>query len=39
MHTIRLHIISIGGPLNDNKLKYSHEQLVTFMKILEQAEA
>ena len=28
-----LHIICIGGPLNDNKLGYSKEQLVTFHRI------
>ncbi len=38
MKTIRLHIICIGGPLNDNKLKYTPAQLVTFARILEQAE-
>lgn len=35
---IRLNIICIGGPLNDNKLHYSHEQLRVFSKILEWAE-
>lgn len=31
----RLHIICIGGPLNDNVKKYSPDQLVTFQKILD----
>lgn len=31
-------IYCIGGPLNDNKLKYSNEQLVIFSEIAEQAE-
>lgn len=26
----RNHMICVGGPLNDNKLQYSREQLVTF---------
>lgn len=29
----RLHIGGIGGPLNDNKLGYTKEQLGTFFKI------
>jgi hypothetical protein len=29
-----LHIVCIGGPLNDNKLHYSKEQLVIFQRIL-----
>jgi hypothetical protein len=31
-------IICIGGPLNDNKLKYSPAQLAPFREILEQAD-
>ena len=27
------HIYGIGGPLNDNKLGYSKEQMVTFARI------
>ena len=27
------HIYCIGGPLNDNKLRYSKEQMVTFARI------
>ena len=34
----KLYIICIGGPLNDNKLGYSKEQLVTFQKILDVLE-
>ena len=30
----RLHIYCIGGPLNDNKLGYTKDQLVTFQEIL-----
>lgn len=26
-------IFSIGGPLNDNKLRYSQKQLITFIQI------
>ena len=33
-----LRIICIGGPLNDNKLHYSKEQLVTFQRILNDLE-
>ena len=29
----RLHIYCIGGPLNDNKLGYSKQQMSTFAKI------
>lgn len=29
----RLHMICIGGPLNDNVLGYSPEQLTTFRRI------
>lgn len=32
------HIYCIGGPLNDNKLGYSKEQLVTFLDILNELE-
>lgn len=35
----RLHIICIGGPLNDNKLGYSKEQLYTFHRIKEELDA
>lgn len=31
---IRLHLICVGGPLNDNKSKYSSTQLELFQKIL-----
>lgn len=34
-----LHIVSIGGPLNDNKLGYSKPQMVTFWRIKEELEA
>lgn len=29
----RSHIYCIGGPLNDNRLGYSREQMVTFQNI------
>lgn len=29
-------IYGIGGPLNDNKLGYSKEQMLTFLRIAEQ---
>lgn len=32
----RVLIVGIGGPLNDNKLAYSKEQLVTFHRNLDQ---
>lgn len=32
-------IICIGGPLNDNKLAYSKEQLYPFHRIKEELEA
>lgn len=35
----RLHIICIGGPLNDNKLGYSKQQMGTFQRILEELDA
>jgi hypothetical protein len=35
----RLHIYCIGGPLNDNKLGYSKQQMVTFWRIKEELEA
>ena len=38
MSRARLYIICIGGPLNDNKLHYTGDQLVTFSKILEELE-
>lgn len=31
-------IVCIGGPLNDNKLKYNEEQLVVFQNILNTAQ-
>jgi len=31
----RLHIYCIGGPLNDNKLGYTRDQMVTFSRIAE----
>jgi len=33
------HIVCIGGPLNDNKLGYSKQQMVTFWRIKEELEA
>lgn len=30
----KLHIVCVGGPLNDNVKRYSPDQLVTFQKIL-----
>jgi hypothetical protein len=33
------HIVCIGGPLNDNKLSYSKEQLYTFWRIKGELEA
>lgn len=35
----RLHMICIGGPLNDNRLQYSREQMVTFFRIKEELDA
>ena len=32
-------IVCIGGPLNDNKLGYSKQQMVTFWRIKEELEA
>lgn len=32
----RLHIYCIGGPLNDNKLGYSNQQMVTFARIADE---
>lgn len=32
----RLHIYCIGGPLNDNKLGYTLEQMVTFARIADE---
>ena len=31
----RSHIVCIGGPLNDNKLGFSREQMMTFYRIKE----
>lgn len=33
IHRASSHIYCIGGPLNDNKLGYSKEQLATFFRI------
>ncbi len=33
------HIVCIGGPLNDNKLGYTREQMGTFQRILDALEA
>lgn len=32
----RLHIYCIGGPLNDNKLRYTKPQMVTFARIADE---
>ena len=32
----RSHIYCIGGPLNDNKLGYTREQMVTFARIADE---
>ena len=32
----RLHIYCIGGPLNDNNLGYTREQMVTFARIADE---
>ena len=32
----RLHIYCVGGPLNDNKLGYTREQMVTFARIADE---
>ncbi len=32
------HIYCIGGPLNDNKLGYSNQQLSTFLRIANELE-
>lgn len=34
----KLHIVCVGGPLNDNKLGYSKEQMWTFQRILDAVE-
>lgn len=36
LRDINITLICIGGPLNDNKLQYSKEQLVTFWRIHEE---
>jgi len=33
-----LHIVCIGGPLNDNKLQFTNEQLKVFSSILAELE-
>ena len=33
VYDARAHIYCIGGPLNDNKLGYSKQQMVTFFQI------
>lgn len=38
MSDIHSHIYCIGGPLNDNKLGYSKEQMVTFFRIAKLTE-
>lgn len=38
LERIRLRMVCIGGPLNDNRLAYSNEQLVTFAHILQDVE-
>lgn len=38
LRAIRMIIIGVGGPLNDNKLHYTNAQLHTFGKILEQTD-
>ena len=32
------HIVCVGGPLNDNKLKFTHEQQRVFQAILSELE-
>ncbi len=32
------HIVCVGGPLNDNKLKFSGQQLTVFQAILNELE-
>lgn len=34
----KLHIVCIGGPLNDNKLQFTREQMGTFQRILDALE-
>jgi hypothetical protein len=38
MEEIKLLLVRIGGPLNDNTLQYSNEQLKVFHRILELVE-
>ncbi len=35
---IKLELVCIGGPLNDNKLRYTREQLVPLARIAELAD-
>lgn len=35
---IQMMLVCVGGPLNDNVLKYSNAQLVPFQKILDIVE-
>lgn len=32
------HMVCIGGPLNDNRLQFTHEQLQIFQKIMLELE-
>jgi len=35
---IRLHLVCVGGPLNDNKLRFSSAQRALLWKILQEVE-
>jgi putative AlgH/UPF0301 family transcriptional regulator len=39
MKTAIMRMICIGGPLNDNKLGYSHEQQLVFQSMLNDLES
>ena len=39
IHRAILHMVCIGGPLNDNKLGCNREQLATFQHIHEELDA
>lgn len=38
MRKIHMEVYGIGGPLNDNKLGYSRQQMVPFSRIAAQAD-
>jgi len=38
MNRVVIQIVCVGGPLNDNKLHYTPQQLVIFKKIVDELE-